>query len=207
MHVVRRLPPMVTVFDFSWSQFLGYVLILVGVPTLFGAGIVRFARQSEQAALRHAPAGRDSTRTRFTGAGRFGLWVTGAVAFALGFLSCAGWLSWSADYDGKFRGPGLPAPNEFPTWQVIACGVTVVLACFFAAHRSRWALSGGLAAATGTAAGFTTAFGVVAGTDDTGQAGVGVMLSELGWGIGLCLLMIVRSSWIKGARSRAVGKP
>ncbi|WP_413768044.1 hypothetical protein [Rhodococcus pyridinivorans] len=83
--------------------------------------------------------------------------------------------------------------------------MTVVLACLLSARRSRWVVSGGLAAAIGTAAGFTTAFSVVASTDDTGQAGVGVMLSEIGWGIGLCLLMLVRAAWIRGVRRRAVG--
>lgn len=192
-------------FDFSWAQFLWIVLIFVGVPTLIGVSMVRVAWQRERAGVRSPSSDHEQTGDRPAGLGRRGLWVTGATAFALGFLSCAGWLSWSAEHDGEFRGPGLPAPNEFPTWQVIACGVTVVLACFLCARRSRWVVSGGLAAAIGTAAGFTTAFSVVASTDDTGQAGVGVMLSEIGWGIGLCLLMLVRAARIRGARRRAVG--
>lgn len=192
-------------FDFSWTRFLWIVLILVGVPTLIGVSIVWVAWQQERAGVRRPSSDHEPTAARPVGLGRRGLWATGATAFALGFLSCAGWLSWSAEHDGEFRGPGLPAPNEFPTWQVIACGVTVVLACFLSARRSRWVVSGGLAAAIGTAAGFTTAFSVVASTDDTGQAGVGVMLSEMGWAIGLCLLILVRAAWIRGVRRRAVG--
>ncbi|AYA26519.1 hypothetical membrane protein [Rhodococcus rhodochrous] len=192
-------------FDFSWAQFLWIVLIFVGVPTLIGVSMVWVAWQRERAGVRSPSSDHEQTGDRPVGLGLRGLWATGATAFALGFLSCAGWLSWSAEHDGEFRGPGLPAPNEFPTWQVIACGVTVVLACFLCARRSRWVVSGGLAAAIGTAAGFTTAFSVVASTDDTGQAGVGVMLSEIGWGIGLCLLMLVRAARIRGARRRAVG--
>ncbi|BBE44256.1 MULTISPECIES: hypothetical protein [Rhodococcus] len=106
-----------------------------------------------------------------------------------------GWLSWSADYKGGFRGPGLPAPTQFPPWQVFACGLTVILACFVSAHRSRWMKAGGLTAAAGTAAGFTTAFSIDASTDVTGQAGVGVALSTIGWGLTLTALMLLRGKW------------
>ncbi|PTR26643.1 hypothetical protein C8K36_105216 [Rhodococcus sp. OK519] len=173
-------------FDFSWSQFVWIVFIFVGVPSLFGAYVVRSAWRSEQAEL-------DRWRT---GSGRLGLWASGLVAFALGFLSCAGWLSWSADSLGEFRGPALPAPTKFPTWQVVACGVTVVLVCFVAAHLSRWTKAGGLAAATGTTAGFTTAFAVDASRTVTSQEGVGVAFSVLGWGIGLGVLMTLRGAWL-----------
>jgi hypothetical protein len=118
-----------------------------------------------------------------------------------------GWLSWSADYHGEFRGPGLPAPTQFPTWQVIACGATVVLVCLASAHLSRWATAGGLAAAAGTAAGFTTAFSVNASTDVTGQAGVGVVLSEIGWSVSLGLLMLVRGAWLTRRCSTQADNP
>lgn len=184
-------------FDFSWSQFLWIVFVFAGVPTVFGAGIIWVSRRAERAGGQRFPETAGFVGTP-TGGGRLGLWATGLIAFVLGFVSCAGWLSWSADYRGEFRGPALPAPNAFPTWQVVACGITVVLACFAAAHLSRWAVSGGLAAAAGTAAGFTTAFGVVASTDVTGQSGVGMVLSELGWGVGLGVLMLVRGAWLTG---------
>ncbi|WP_243636656.1 hypothetical protein [Rhodococcus sp. Eu-32] len=129
--------------------------------------------------------------------GRLGLWPTGVVAFLGGFVACAGWLSWSA----YGRAPGLPAPKEFPTWQVVACGATVVLACFVAAHLSKWVKSGGLAAAVGTAAGFTTAFCVSASADDTGQSGVGVLLSELGWMFALVILMSARTAMLRSPSS------
>lgn len=105
--------------DFSWSQFLWIVFIFVGVPTIFCALLLW---------------GKSSKREQGTGTGRLGLWATGTLAFVFGFASCAGWLSWSANQSGEFRGPGLPAPNQFPTWQVVACGATVVLLCFLAAH-------------------------------------------------------------------------
>ncbi|NLE81583.1 MAG: hypothetical protein GX610_18770 [Rhodococcus sp.] len=178
--------------DFSWTQYLSMVFAFVGVPTAIAAGVIWIVVRSERAQrLPDSPGSGDEIGAV---GGRLGLWSTGLIAFGLGFLSCAGWLSWSADYFGQFRGPGLPAPNQFPTWQVVACGATVVLVCLASAHLSRWVLAGGLAAATGTAAGFTAAFCVVASTDVTGQAGVGVMLSEVGWGVGLAALMIVRGA-------------
>ncbi|MGM5068918.1 hypothetical protein EU244_029225 [Rhodococcus qingshengii] len=121
---------------------------------------------------------------------------------SLAFLSCMGWLSWSADDKREFRGPGPPAPNQFPTWQVILCGVTTVMVCLAAAHLSRWAVAGGLPAAAGTAAGFTTASSVDASTDVTGQAGVSVVLSEMGWGLALGVLMLARGAWLNRRRSR-----
>lgn len=169
--------------DFSWAQYLSMVLFFVGVPTAIGAGVIWVSARSEWAGLQRP-------------AGNLALWATGLIAFGLGFVACAGWLSWSADYQGRFRGPGLPAPNQFPTWQVIACGVTVVLGCLASAHLSRLVFSGGLAAAAGTAAGFTAAFCVVASTDPTGQAAVGVVLSEVGWGLGLTVLMLVRGALV-----------
>lgn len=201
-----QTPSMTVDFDFSWSQFLWMVFIFVGVPTMFGASIIRSAWRSERAGLAYSP-GRGDLVGMQTGGSRLGLWATGLMAFALGFLSCAGWLSWSADYRGEFRGPGLPAPNQFPTWQVVACGVTVVLLCLVSAHLSRWTMAGGLTAAAGTAAGFTTAFSAVASTDVTGQSGVGVVLSELGWGIALGVLMLVRGAWLTGRHSRRAGSP
>ena len=202
MGVVQvHTPAMDVDFDFSWPQFLWSVFVFVGVPTMIGAGIVWFALRSERAGLQHSP-GRESWAETPTGSGRLGLWATGLIAFPLGFLSCAGWLSWSADYNGELRGPGLPAPNQFPAWQVIACGITMVLVCLAAAHLSRWAMAGGLSAAVGTAAGFTTAFSVDASTDVTGQAGVGVVLSEIGWGLALGVLMHSRGAWLTNRRSR-----
>ena len=187
-------------FDFSWSRFLWVVFIFVGVPTAIGAAVIRSSWRAERANL-------TTSISRPTGTGRLGLWTTGLLAFVLGFLSCAGWLSWSADSNGDVRGPALPAPTKFPTWQVVACGATVVLVCLVAAHLSRWAVSGGLAAAAGTAAGFTTAFAVAASVGVTSQEGIGVAFSELGWGIGLVVLMAVRGAWLTGRRGRRAPGP
>lgn len=185
-------PTMTVDLEFSWPQFLWIAFIFVGVPTTIGASIIWTIWRSERTGLEHSTTALGGGHT---GSGSLGLWSTGLLAFALGFLSCVGWLSWSADYKGGFRGPGLPAPTQFPTWQVVACGLTVILACFGSAHCSRWMKAGGMTAAAGTAAGFTTAFSIDASTDVTGQAGVGVALSTIGWGLTLTALMLLRGKW------------
>lgn len=129
------------------------------------------------------------------------MWATGAVALLFGFLACAGWLSWTAmDHDGSVRGPGLPAPTSFPFWQVFACGATTVLACFLAAHGSRKTFAGGLAAAAGTAVGFTPAFCVDTARTVTSQEGIGLFLSIVGWGVSLSILMAIRYIVLAGQR-------
>ncbi|MFI8569603.1 hypothetical protein ACIGGF_23920 [Rhodococcus sp. NPDC078407] len=174
--------------DFSWSQFLWIVFVFVAVRSAFWAVLLwaRFSRQRDRA-----------------GTGSLGLWATGSIAVAGGFVSCAAWLTWSGDYRGEFRGPGLPAPNEFPSWQVAGCGATVVLLCLLAARLSRWVQSGGHVAALGTTAGFATEFCIDASTDVTGQSGVGVILCMMGWGTGLTLLMLVRNTLVKRKRPTA----
>jgi hypothetical protein len=62
---------------------------------------------------------------------------------------------------------------------------------------SRWAKTGGYAAALGTTAGFSTAFCVEASTDVTGQSGVGVLLCVIGWGFSLSVLMLIRGMAMK----------
>ena len=70
--------------------------------------------------------------------------------------------------------------------------MTMVLACFLAAHWSRKSFAGGLAAAFGTAAGFTAAFCVDAARTVTSQEGIGLFFSVIGWGFGLSILMALR---------------
>lgn len=164
-------------FDFSSAQLLSNLAIFVVIPLGIAAGVVAVVQRSENNAPR----------------GRLGMWATGAIAFLFGFLTCAGWLSWTAaDHDGAFRGPGLPAPGSYPSWQVFACGVMTVLACFLAAHWSKKVFAGGLAAAAGVSGGFTAAFSVDTARTVTSQGGIGLFLSIVGWGFSLTLLMAVR---------------
>lgn len=173
-------------FDFSLAQLITNLGIFVVVPLVIAAGVIATVQGSE----------RDAPR------GRIGMWATGAVAFLLGFLACAGWLSWTAaDHYGNVRGPGLPAPTSFPTWQVFACGATTILACFLAARLSRKLFAGGLAAAAGTAGGFTAAFCVSAARTVTSQEGIGLFLSIVGWGLGLTILMAIRYFFLASQRT------
>lgn len=172
-------------FDFSASQLVTNIGIFVVVPLVIAAGIVGIVNRAESDAPR----------------GRLGMWGTGASGFVFGFLACAGWLSWTAgDHDGAVRGPGLPAPTSFPSWQIVACGVTMIVGCFLAARWSRKTFAGGLAAAAGTAGGFTAAFCVDAARAVTSQEGVGLGLSIVGWGLGLTVLMALRYLIIAGRR-------
>ncbi|MFL0578677.1 hypothetical protein [Dietzia sp. 179-F 9C3 NHS] len=173
-------------FDFSPEQLVTNLGIFVVVPMAVAAGVVATVRKREVDAPR----------------GGLGMWATGFLALVLGFLSCAVWLSWTAaDHDGQVRGPGLPAPTSFPTWQVVACGITTVGACFLAAHWSRTVVAGGLAAAAGTAGGFTAAFSVDLAVPEISQGGVGLFLSIVGWGAGLTILMAVRAIVLTAAGS------
>lgn len=176
-------------FQFSPAQLTTNLAIFVVMPMLVAAGVVAIAQRAEPVAPR----------------GHLGLWSTGAVSLLLGFLACAGWLSWTAmDHDGSVRGPGLPAPTSFPFWQVLACGGTTVLACFLTAHWSRKNFAGGLAAAAGTAGGFTAAFCVDTAQTVTSQEGVGLLLSIGGWGVSLTTLMILRYAVVVARRGPAV---
>lgn len=164
-------------FDFSLAQLITNLGIFVVIPLAIAGGVVAVIHRSERKAPR----------------GGLGIGATGAIALLLGFLTCAGWLSWTAaDHDGNVRGPGLPAPTSFPSWQVFACGATMVLACFLAAHWSRTLFAGGLAAAAGTAGGFTAAFCVDAARTVTSQEGIGLFLSIVSWGLSLSILMSIR---------------
>lgn len=174
-------------FDFSAAQLLTNLVISVVVPLAVAAGLVATIQASEPTAPR----------------GRLGMWSTGAVALLFGCLACAGWLSWTAaDHSGEFRGPGLPAPTSFPSWQIVACGATMNLACLLAAHWSRKTIAGGVAAAAGTAGGFTAAFCVAVAREVTSQGAVGLVLSILGWGLGLTVLMVLRAVILTELRRR-----
>lgn len=175
-------------YGFSISQFAWNMLVFVAAPTFVAAVIIGVIARSE--------------RGRPTGRGALGRWGTGALAAVLGFLSCGLWLGWSAETFHGFQGWGLPAPKEFPTWQVLACGATVVASCFLAAFVSKWVVSGGFAASAGTAAGFTTAFTVDASRVYATQEGVGLFLSIVGWNLGLGLLMLIRAGWWSRRRRR-----
>lgn len=102
-------------------------------------------------------------------------------AFCLAWAGSAGQPTTKADS----AAPACLPRHSSPPGRSSPVDWTVILACFGSAHCSRWMKAGGMTAAAGTAAGFTTAFSIDASADVTGQAGVGVALSTIGWGLTL----------------------
>lgn len=168
-------------YPYPWESFLSMLIPLVLVPTLIGvATIWRLTRSEQDVYTLEVPSSpEDRPWVGWLTGGRFGLWATGLLGGVLGFISGALWLSWSASgNDGTFVAPGLPMPGNFPVWQVIICGVSVVGAAVFASISSRRLIPGAMAAALGTAAGFSTWFAAGAAAPVTSQEGIGVMMGH-----------------------------
>lgn len=148
------------------GSFLLTSVLLIGIPVALWSILVKLV-----ASLESSP--------KF--AGRRTEWQVALIALPLGFLSCAAWLSWTAaGKDGRAVGPGLPAPNTFPSWQIAACGITLVVVACGVSLLARLLFAGSLASALGTSAGFALAMNVdVASMKESSQAGVGVAISIL----------------------------
>src|SRR5699024_4888732 len=106
--------------------------------------------------------------------------VTGALlALLAGFLPAALWLTWNSTTSiTHYFHQG--APTQFPKWQVVGCGLTVVIlsALIFIRYvRRRNALT---VTSVFTAAGFTAAFAHAASFGVLTQQAVGVALSYIG---------------------------
>ncbi|WP_146001755.1 hypothetical protein [Corynebacterium ulcerans] len=169
---------MVTKPEFFFDQFLWSTFILVLLPTAIALSSI-CARES-----RHH---RSNLKSIFF------------VGFFIGFLTAALWLSWS---------PSTPisrvftygAPVDFSAWQVMGCGITlIVLNALFLSRAVRTPYSP-LSFSVCTAAGFATAFSLGVSFGVSTQEGVGILLSYVGVGI---LLLITNSisrmvlSWIQ----------
>lgn len=148
------------------GSFIISSLLIIGIPVVLWSGLIRFVARLE-------------CPPRF--AERRPEWQVALVALPLGFLACAGWLSWTAaDKSGRAREPAIPAPNEFPKWQIIACGITLIAVACGVSHIARRLFAGSLASALGTSAGFALAMNVdVASMKVSSQEGVGVAISIL----------------------------
>ncbi len=181
-------------YPYPWDSFFSMLIPLVLVPTLIGVVLIWWPTRKEPKFSTFAPpktAG-DRPWVGWLTGGRFGLWATGLLGGVLGFLSGALWLSWSASgNDGTFVAPGLPMPGNFPVWQVIICGVSVVGAAVFASISSRRLMPGAIAAALGTAAGFSTWFAAGAAMPVTSQEGIGVMMAMVGTTFSLSIINFV----------------
>ncbi|QCX26571.1 hypothetical protein [Nocardioides jishulii] len=116
-----------------------------------------------------------------------------SVALAAGVLALVAaaawfaWLGWDREYyvvDGEQQGP-------YRAWQVVGCGLTIVVASVLAQWwtRSGWAIPLLAAAAT---VGFAIPWGVDAAmTDDSGLFVVGLIFLVVGAGAGLTVLLAV----------------
>ncbi len=114
---------------------------------------------------------------------KFGNTVTALAGIVVGVLLWAAWISW-----GNF---------EYPTWAIVGCVVTSVIAVIALGFISRWRWTGSFVGALGGLFGFSTACGIqMAHSDDTALWGVGYMMIVIGGGVVLALLasgvMLVR---------------
>lgn len=107
------------------------------------------------------------------------------LAFFVGFMSAAAWLSWSPGSSiANFflHGP----PNMFPQWQVICFGTSLVLGSALITYFMHRTAKGALGVALFTGSGFSAAFAVGASFGVHTQEGVGVAFSLIG-GLLLCI--------------------
>ncbi|WPF66715.1 MULTISPECIES: hypothetical protein [unclassified Corynebacterium] len=164
---------------------LGVILIL-GLPPLVGALILRSYRRAE----RQQPEKWDSG----AGAG----WP---VLFGLGLLGGVGWMIAWYSWGG---GPG----NQYPHWQVAASVICVVASVVGLGCWARWRISGPLVAAMGTVLGVCLPFGIHGAMhDDTGLWLAGLMFLEIGASVGLLLVstaVTVGRHWWQGRRQEKI---
>lgn len=112
-----------------------------------------------------------------------GLWATGLLAAVVGFLDPALWLTWSG-YRGSPLDASLPAPNQFPQWQIIGLAVTFFVPIVVLALKMRRPITGAFALGLGAAIGSATAMTVdVSFVDVVSQEGIGVAIALVGVGI------------------------
>lgn len=160
--------------------------VLGGVPFIAAALVLVLFHRSEVA----EPA-------RFIDPHRkVGNTVTALAGIVVGVLLWAVWISW-----GNF---------EYPTWAILGCVVTSVIAVIGLGYLSRWRWTGPFVGALGGLFGFSTACGIQMGnSDDTGLWGVGYMMIVVGGGVVLALLatgvMLVRVP--KMPRTTTMGRP
>lgn len=162
------------------------------VPAVIGALITAAVAAGERRRPRGDVGGWPQPRGR-------GQWSTGGLGVVAGFAAAAGWLNWSASAHGAFRSPGLPAPTDFPDWQIAACAVTTLGLCLILAGQAALPRAGALAAATGVTTGFVAAIAVDATYDSTGQSGVGLIMTGIGGWLVLSVIAVLVAT-VRAAR-------
>ena len=170
----------------SVLSILFAIAVLGGVPFLLAALALVVFHRSEAA-----------EPSRFIDLHRkFGNTVTALASIIVGILLWAAWISW-----GDF---------EYPTWAIVGCVITSVIAVIGLAFISRWRRTGPFVGALSGLFGFSTVCGIqMAHSDDTGLWGVGYMMIVIGGGVVLALLatgvMLVRMP--KMPRTPSTGHP
>ncbi|KAB1504415.1 hypothetical protein F7230_04940 [Corynebacterium sp. 320] len=110
-------------------------------------------------------------------------------AFCVGFMSAACWLSWNS-YSTLETFVKYGPPADYPVWQIICCGATVIIGSLFISHFFSQCYPDVLAISLLTGAGFAIAFACGASFGVTAQEGIGIVFSFVGITI-LCLVVNV----------------
>lgn len=113
-----------------------------------------------------------------------------AVLFGVlaGFVSAFLWLSWN-ETSGMLGAFKYGAPACYPRWQIVCCGLTVILLSVLILIKYTHGFPGAVGVAVSVSAGFSTAFSLDASMiDATSQEGVGVAFSYIGIGL-MCLIV------------------
>lgn len=176
-------------YPYPWDSFLSMVIPFVFVPTLIGVLLIWWLTRREP----EIPTSNGNRpRAGWLTGGRCGRWTTGILAGVLGFFAGALGLSWSGPVKGGgFEAPQLPAPGEWPVWQVILCGAIVVGTAVFASLTSRRLMSGAMAAGLGTASGFSTFFAAGVASPVVSQEAIGVVMAMGGTTFSLCVINLI----------------
>ena len=123
----------------------------------------------------------------------------GLTAVALGLFAAAmwfAWLGWDHEYylvDGVAQGP-------YRAWQVIGCGVSIVVATV-AAYLWVPRPSAVFVLAGAAATGFAVPWAHDASSDDTGLWLVGLIMLAVGGCLGLAVVLLVTDALVKSERT------
>lgn len=158
----------------SWERLIWLVGAFVIVPALI-EGLVVAQINDRRKETSEDPSATKNTKLR----GRMRPMALAPLSVTLGFLSCAGWLSWSAA-GATSVGGRFPAPTSFPKWQIALCVATLVASAVLCLWLSDRSLPSDCSVAIGVAAGFTSAVCIQASRDITGQSTIGVLMINIG---------------------------
>ncbi|MDK7134007.1 MULTISPECIES: hypothetical protein [unclassified Corynebacterium] len=152
--------------NFHLAQFLWVIFILVLIPTVVVYILIN----------RHVPENCHNSRLPRRAP---------VASFLVGLLSAAFWLSWSPRSSiGDFFLYG--APNQFPKWQIIGCGISLILGSGIIAYVNSGSVRGTLIISLLTGSGFGAAFAFDASFGVTSQEGIGVVFAFVGVAL-LCI--------------------